>query len=138
MVYNRESLAKRLGKLREYAADINEFGSVSFEVYVKDKKTKYSIERLLLLISENILDFLDHILSSKHGVVSDSYEDIILNAYKKGLLDDDLYGKLKGLGGFRNIIAHEYLELNDEEVHRNCLKAGKMSGQVISAFKKLI
>lgn len=138
MVYNRESLAKRLEKLREYTADINEFGSVPFEIYVKDKKTKYSIERLLLLISENILDFLDHILSSKHGAVSDSYEDIILNAYKKGLLGDDLYGKLKGLGGFRNIIAHEYLELNDEEVHRNCLRVKKMLSQVISAFEKLI
>lgn len=136
MVYNKESLNKRLEKLREYAADINEFGSVPFEVYVKDKKTKYSVERLLLLISENVLDFLDHILSSTHGVVSDSYEEIILNAYRKGLLDDDLYGKLKGLGGFRNIIAHEYL--NDEEVYRNCLKVKNMLGQVISAFEKLI
>ncbi|OGR43052.1 MAG: hypothetical protein A2X28_01910 [Elusimicrobia bacterium GWA2_56_46] len=138
MVYNKESLAKRLEKLREYAADIGEYGGVPFEVYVKDKKTKYSIERLLLLISENVLDFLDHILSSKHGVVSDSYEDIILNAYKKALLDDDLYGKLKGLGGFRNIIAHEYLELNDEEVHRNCQKVKNTLAQVISAFEKLI
>lgn len=138
MVYNKESLNKRLEKLREYAADINEFGSVPFEVYVKDKKTKYSVERLLLLISENVLDFLDHILSSTHGVVSDSYEEIILNAYRKGLLDDDLYGKLKGLGGFRNIIAHEYLKLNDEEVYRNCLKVKNMLGQVISAFGKLI
>lgn len=138
MVYNKKSLTKRLEKLREYTADINEFGNVPFEIYLKDKKTKYSIERLLLLISENVLDFLDHILSSKHGVVSDSYEDIVLNAHKKGLLDDNLYGELKGLGGFRNIVAHEYLKLNDEEVHRNCLKVKRMLGHVISAFEKLI
>ena len=138
MVYNKESLTKRLEKLREYAADIDELGNVPFEIYLRDKKTKDSSERLLLLISENFLDFLDHILSSKHGVVSDSYEEIILNAYKKGLLDGDLYGKLKGLGGFRNIIAHEYLKLNDEEVHRNCLKVKKMLSQVIYAFEKLI
>ena len=138
MVYNRESLAYRLEKLREYAADIKEFGGAPFEVYIKDKRTKYSIERLLLLVSENVLDFLDHILSARHGLVSDSYEDIILNAYKKGLLDEGLYGKLKGLGGFRNVIAHEYLKLRDEEVYKNCRKVKEMLGEVISAFEKLL
>lgn len=56
MVYRRESLLKRIEKLREYRHDLKQMAGISFEQYVKDKKTKYATERLLFLISENILD----------------------------------------------------------------------------------
>ncbi len=108
MFYRKESLIKRIEKLKEYRNDISELKSFTFEEYLKDKKTKYSTERLLFLICENILDFFDHLLSSRFEVVSDSYEEIITNAYKKGLIDRAMYEKLKGLGGFRNVLAHEY------------------------------
>ena len=75
--------------------------------------------RLLFLIAETILDFLEHILASKFDVISESYEDIIKNAMKYEIITENLYKDLKGLGSFRNILAHEYLELNDEQVYQN-------------------
>lgn len=138
MVYKKESLLKRIEKLREYRYDLKEMEDATFEQYVKDKKVKYSIERLLFIISENILDFLDHILSSRFELVSDSYEDIIENAYKKDVLSDALYTKLKGLGGFRNVLAHEYLYLSDEEVFRNFKKILQIIDEVIDTFEKIV
>lgn len=138
MVYKRESLLKRLEKLKEYRYDLKEIGDIFFEQYIKDKKTKYSIERLLFLITENILDFLDHILSARFEILSDSYEDIIENAYKKGLIEDTLYTKLKGLGGFRNILAHEYLNLSDDEVFRNFKKMLNIIDDVINSFEGMV
>lgn len=122
MVYRKESLIKRIEQLREYSHDLKETQGISFEHYINDKRVKYATERLLFLIAENILDFLDHLLSSRFEVVSDSYEEIMENAYKKALIDDSLYQKLKGLGSFRNILAHEYLNLSDKEVFRNLQK----------------
>lgn len=138
MVYRRESLLKRIEKLREYRHDLRQMSGITFEQYVRDKKTKYSTERLLFLIAENILDFLDHILSSRFEIISDSYEDIIDNAKKKDLIDALLYSKLKGLGGFRNILAHEYLQLSDEEVFRNFEKMLQMIDSVVDAFEKIV
>jgi len=111
---------------------------IAFEQYVQDKRIKYSAERLLFLISENILDFLDHILSSQFEIVSESYEDIIENALKKKVMDDSLYSKLKGLGGFRNVLAHEYMNLSDEEVFRNFNKMLKMIDNIIDAFENVV
>lgn len=138
MVYRRESLLKRIEKLREYRHDLKQMSDITFEEYVKDKRTKYSIERLLFLISENILDFLDHILSSQFEIISESYEDIIENARKKEVMDDSLYSKLKGLGGFRNVLAHEYMNLSDEEVFRNLHKMLKMIDNIIDAFENAV
>jgi len=138
VVYRKESLIRRIEKLREYKHDLKEFGELSFNEYLKDKKIKYSIERLLFLIAENILDFLDHILSSQHETLSDSYEEIIENAYKIKLIDDYLFSQLKGLGGFRNVLAYEYLSLSDEEVYRNYKKILSIIEDIIDAFERLI
>ena len=135
MVYSRESLVKRIEKLKEYRHDLREMKDITLEYYLKDKKTKYSIERLLFLISENILDFLDHMLSARFEIISESYEDILENAYKKSLLNDPLYLKMKGLGGFRNILAHEYMRLSDEEVFRNFRKMLGMIDEIIQSLE---
>jgi uncharacterized protein YutE (UPF0331/DUF86 family) len=138
LVYRRESLLKRIEKLREYRHDLKQMSDITFEQYMKDKRTKYSIERLLFLISENILDFLDHILSSQFEIISESYEDIIENALKKNVMDDSLYLQLKGLGGFRNVLAHEYMNLSDAEVFRNLNKMLKMIDNIIDAFENTV
>ena len=138
MVYRRETLIKRIEKLREYRHDLKQMSDIAFEQYVQDKQIKYSIERLLFLISENILDFLDHILSSRFEIVSESYEDIIENALKKKVIDDSLYLKLKGLGGFRNVLAHEYMNLSDKEVFRNFKKMLKMIDHIIDTFESVV
>jgi uncharacterized protein YutE (UPF0331/DUF86 family) len=135
LVYSRESLVKRIEKLKEYRHDLREMKDITLEYYLKDKKTKYSIERLLFLISENILDFLDHMLSARFEIISESYEDILENAYKKSLLNDPLYLKMKGLGGFRNILAHEYMRLSDEEVFRNFRKMLGMIDEIIQSLE---
>ena len=132
------SLHDVLPSLREYFRDLNEIGEISFKDYLKEKKNRYTIERLLFLICENIIDFFDHILSARHDTISDSYEDVILNAYKNDLLTDSLYSNLKGLGGFRNILAHEYMGISDEEVFRNYKKMREISQNVITALDILV
>jgi len=138
VVYRRESLIKRIEKLKEYYSDIESYGEISLEEYLSDKKCKYAIERLLFLIAEDILDFLDHILSAKFSILSEGYEHILENSCKRGILTRDIYEKLKGLGGFRNILAHEYLKLNDEEVYRNFKKMKAILPEIIPYLERLV
>jgi len=138
LVYRKEALIKRLEKLKEYHNDLDADRSLSLDGYKRDKQTRYATERLLFLISENILDFLDHILSARFEVVSDSYEEIIENAFKREIIDKALYSRLKGLGGFRNVLAHEYLRIDDEEVFRHRTRMSGMLNDLIEAFGKII
>ena len=138
MIYRREGQIRRLERLKEYVHDLKEIKVDSFEEYLKDKKTRYSVERLLFLIAQGILDFLDHILSSRHQVVSDTYEEILENAYKHDVISKELYSKLKGLGSFRNILAHEYLRISDEEIFRNYQKMLEIMDEVIEEFEETL
>ena len=124
MVYRPDSVAKRLEKLRQYRTDLAQWRTLSLEDYLADRNTRYAVERLLHLISEAILDILDHLLSAKQEIVSDTYEDVLANAHRGGFLTAQRYGELRGLGGFRNLLAHEYVGLDDATVHR---QMGKMN-----------
>jgi uncharacterized protein YutE (UPF0331/DUF86 family) len=122
MVYRPESIERRLAKLGQYAEDLAGLLPADFESYVTDRRAKYAIERLLLLITETVLDILDHALSAKHEVVSDGYEDILRGAHAHGILSTSRFRQLEGIGGFRNVLAHEYLALRDEEVYAHAVK----------------
>ena len=77
---------------------------------------------MLFLIAGSVLDILDHVLSARHEVVSDTYEEILTNAHRHALISADLYGSLRGLDGFRNVLAHEYVGLADATVHEHMVK----------------
>lgn len=38
---------------------------------------------------------------------------------EEGIIDEELAQRMKGMVNFRNILVHEYLEIDDEIVHRN-------------------
>lgn len=138
MVYSKESVLKRIEKLKEYRKDLLDLGPITLEQFEKDKKSRYLIERILFLIAESILDIFDHLLASKHSIVSDSYEDVITNAWRQSIIDRAFYEKIKGLGGFRNVLAHEYLTIASDEVYRNYLKVKDVLDDVLVTVERLV
>jgi uncharacterized protein YutE (UPF0331/DUF86 family) len=73
-------------------------------------------ERGLQLAAEVVLDIGNHILSAHFGVTAKDYEDIITQLAAHGVIDDHVRARLKGLGGFRNVLVHGYLRVDPERV----------------------
>ena len=138
MVYRKSSLIRRIEKLKEYNNDLYSFDGLDYAGYLQNKNNKYAIERILFLVSENILDFLDHILSAKFHVISDSYEEILENAFKRAVIDEKAYDELRGLGGFRNVLAHEYLGIDDHAVFEHFCKIKRILPGIIGYFEELL
>ena len=93
MVYRPKSLLERLELLRQYGADLAQWRDLSLDDYLRSRTTRYAVERLLFLVAGTVLDMLDHVLSARHEVVSDSYEEIVTNARTgTALISSDLHG----------------------------------------------
>ena len=89
----------------------------SFKEYEKDFKTKAACERYFEKITEAIID-ISNILIREKGFQSPEEEDEsfeILN--KEGIIDSALFIKLKNIKGMRNILAHQYGEVDDKIVY---------------------
>jgi uncharacterized protein YutE (UPF0331/DUF86 family) len=81
-----------------------------------DLTRAWAIERGLHLGAEIVFDIGNHILSAHYGVSADDYEDILTKLATHGVIDPDLRERLRGLGGFRNVLVHDYLALDPERV----------------------
>ncbi len=137
MVYRKESVVKRIEKLREYNSDILPLSRMTIDEFKSSKNEKYAAERILFLIAECVIDVLDHYLSAKHGVVSEGYEDIIDNAVAREVITRELYENIRGLGGFRNVLAHGYLKIDPAETHANMVKMVSVLDGVIERFEEM-
>jgi len=138
VVYRPDSVAKRLEKLREYQGDLAQWRDLSLDEYLADRTTRYAVERLLHLVAEAVLDILDHLLSAKQAIVSDTYEEVLSNAHRGGILSEDRYRELRGLGGFRNILAHEYVGLDNATVYRQMGKMNRVLPKLLGDFETLL
>ncbi|MDE0026419.1 MAG: DUF86 domain-containing protein [Spirochaetaceae bacterium] len=138
MVYRPDSVAKRLEKLREYQGDLAQWRDLSLDEYLADRNTRYAVERLLHLTAEAALDILDHLLSAKQEIVSDTYEDVLSNAHRGGFLTEERYRELRGLGGFRNVLAHEYVGIDDATVYRQMGKMNQVLPKLLGDFETLL
>jgi len=123
MVLKRESIITRLQKLEEILNKLREKEEASLEQYEHDVNLQWFVERGLELASSLIFDIGNHILTGAFRISVDEYEKILQELQRQKVISENLYHALRGLGGFRNILVHGYLELNWELVYTHYRRA---------------
>lgn len=131
MVFREESVIERLKRLDETVARLREHAQVDVAEYRRDTDLQWIIERGLEVGASIILDIGNHILAGVFQISVEEYEPILERLCEKGVITDDLYADLRGLGGFRNILAHGYLKLDPQLVYEH-------SRHALSSFPRFI
>ncbi|MBI5235749.1 MAG: DUF86 domain-containing protein [Deltaproteobacteria bacterium] len=134
MVFKKESIEDRLLKLDQALGVLEGYKGITSDSYLSDIKTQWVVERGFIIAAEMIFDISAHILSSVYREYRDEYEGIIRGIADKGVISRTLMGELKGFGGFRNVLIHEYVTLDSRKVY-DALK-GKLAA--LERFKKEI
>jgi uncharacterized protein YutE (UPF0331/DUF86 family) len=76
-------------------------------------------ERNLEVAAQCVLDISHRLISLAGGPRPRDYYEAILHLGELGVLPPDFAAQLAPLAGFRNILVHEYLEVDWQEVYRN-------------------
>lgn len=119
MVLKPEAIRARLLKLEEIISRLERLaGSAGAEA-----ADDWAVERGLQLAAEVAFDVGNHILTAHFGVSAQDYEDILEQLAVQGVLPKRLRERLKGLGGFRNVLVHDYLRLDRALVADKLAKA---------------
>ena len=119
MVLRPEAIRARLLKLEEVVSRLERLSPASAAVPADD----WAVERGLQLAAEVAFDIGNHILTGHFGVSAQDYEDILEQLAAQAVLSRGLRARLKGLGGFRNILVHDYLRLDPDLVAEKLAKA---------------
>jgi uncharacterized protein YutE (UPF0331/DUF86 family) len=111
-------IRRKLARLNMYLDKLAPIARKSFNEYLADFYLKSSAERLIQLIVECASDVNNHVVVESGGRPPEDYTSSFVRAAEVGLIKRDLAEKIKGSGGMRNIIVHEYMDIDDEKVYK--------------------
>lgn len=123
MVLRTDAVRARLLKLEEVISRLEDVARASGTSPTATFRDAWAAERGLQLGAEIVLDIGNHVLSAHFGVSAEDHEDVIAQLERSGVISRELRQRLKGLGGFRNILVHDYLRLDPDRVTEQLKRA---------------
>jgi uncharacterized protein YutE (UPF0331/DUF86 family) len=109
---DREIFSRRLEALRGYLHKLAAFREVSEAEFVREPAIHDLAERYLHLAVEAALDLANHWIADRGLPTPDANRDTFTVLENAGELDARLADRLRGWAGFRNILVHEYLDID--------------------------
>lgn len=111
----------RIGKLRDYLKILKEISQEDEIEFTQNYKIYGLAERYLQLAIECVLDIGNHLISRLEFKKPETYQDIFIILGKNSIIPEEFSEKVAKMAGFRNILVHGYLDL-DESIVYNHLK----------------
>lgn len=129
MVLKRSSIIDRLKRFDETLHELHRYEATTFEEFRDSISLQWIIEHGLIRCATIIFDIADHLLSGHFNSYSESYEESLAELYRHGVISEGLFQNLKGLGGFRNVLVHQYMVVEPGETLENFRKGLKVFPQ---------
>ena len=117
-----EVVKKKLESITLYLNDLLPNKKISFNEFMQKH---YEIERILELLIMTASDIVFHIITDKGEPVPASYKAAFLRAGELGIIGKKLSKNLALSAGLRNILVHEYEEIDYKIVHKSIPSAIK-------------
>jgi uncharacterized protein YutE (UPF0331/DUF86 family) len=124
-----EAIAQKLSRMVERIQKLKRFESMSLDEYLQDTLSQLVIERLLELVIESALSINKTLLKRGANIIpqssSESFKNfesfILVGEY--GFIPQQLAAQLAPSGSFRNVLAHEYDDIDPAQVYEALQKA---------------
>jgi uncharacterized protein YutE (UPF0331/DUF86 family) len=113
---DRSLVLRKISEIENYQKQIGEFSGITVQDYKKDWKVQRIIERTLQMLIETCVDIANHIISEAGMRLPTSYADTFKVLSENNVVDPVLFNALEKMVKFRNIIVHQYEEVDAEVV----------------------
>lgn len=115
-VINIDLIRRKLSRLTMYLERLKPILKKRLEDYLKDDYLRFSTERLIQLIVECAADINNHVVVKQGHRPPEDYKSSFLKAAEAGLISRKLAEHIKGSAGMRNILVHEYMDIDDKMI----------------------
>ena len=138
---NQEAILNKLSRMVDRLDSLKRFESISLSTYLDDEDRQAIIERQLELLIQAALDINKAFLKQITGLRStagaetiSNFESFILMG-EQGFIPATLAQELAPSGGFRNVLVHEYDDIDPRQVHAALQKALDQYPEYIRAIQ---
>ena len=113
---DRERILAKIDQLDAYIAELTEIAPKSFTEYQQVEK-KRACERLLQISIEVVIDICNQFVSGLRLGLPAEEEDLFRKLVEAHTITKEMGEKLREMRGFRNILVHEYTQVDDRLVY---------------------
>lgn len=117
MVFKRDVVVERLAFLKETLEELKPLQERPKEELTKNKVLRWAIEHGLHLAAEAIFDIGNHILVGHFSKRAVGYDLVLNELSQMKVISIALCTRFERLGGFRNILVHEYMKIDFDKVY---------------------
>ncbi len=117
MALDRQTLAARLAALDEYLRFLGEVARLDLPSFTGEPRNYASAERFLQLAIECVFDIGTHCIAALRLPRPARYADILPALATAGVITRETADELSNLAGFRNLLVHDYAQIDRERVH---------------------
>ena len=107
-----EFISQALAELHRTAQELENYQNVTLDVLESNLSRRWTVEHGLLVGLTLIFQVADHILAHAFERTASTYGGLITELKACGVISEGLASRLRGAGGFRNVLVHEYLEVD--------------------------
>lgn len=113
---DRERVLARLDRLEGYLAELRQVRPETWEAYQASLAHRRACERLLQIAIKSVLDICALLVAGMRLGLPGEQDDLFEKLQAAGVLTEDTAARLRRMKGFRNILVHEYGEVDDRVV----------------------
>lgn len=113
---DKDLIRRKLARLNTYLERLEPIAKKTLKEYQRDDYLQFSTERLIQLIVECATDVNNHVVVETRSRPPEDYRTSFLKAAEVGLIPQELAQKLRGSAGMRNILVHEYMDIDHKIV----------------------
>jgi uncharacterized protein YutE (UPF0331/DUF86 family) len=138
MPSKQERILKIIDELKGYLAKLKEAEKYDLEHFKKEWNIYFSIERLIQLSVECVIEVGEHLISLAKFNKPETYRETFEILEKEGVISSNLSLKLQGLVDFRNKLVHVYPSASLERIYKVYMSEIKAASEFIKIVKKFL
>jgi len=124
MTVEPDVVRRKLLEIGEATSHLRSWAPVTVDQLEENQQLRWAVERGLQIAAEALFDAGAHILSAEFQEAVDEYHQIPKRLLARGVLSPTTASQLKGLAGFRNVLVHEYADIDLRRVHAGLERLG--------------
>jgi uncharacterized protein YutE (UPF0331/DUF86 family) len=137
MSIDADVLILRLGLMRELLADLESVGEVDARRLRNDRLTRHAVERILTQLVDLAVSINSHVAASA-GKTPSNYRESFHAAAAAGLINVDLAQRLAPSAGLRNVLTHDYVDIDLGLVAGAVTAARRDYGEYVTAVARTL
>ena len=115
---NPSVILKRAEQIEKHLERMRRFASLSYDAFLKDSVAQDVTEYNLFQIVNHLIDIFQHVVvDEEYGFPESAYEAAQILLTKEILSKEDVE-LFRHMVGFRNIVGHDYINIDKEIVYK--------------------